>query len=99
VGKDDEHLEVFDEHDVSLTQNIGLLCQDDWHIIQDVTPAGAQGKVAWEVMMQHYSRQFEWELNTVGRNHWMEQQERGVPPSAYLVMPDTMKGFTLSQYE
>jgi hypothetical protein len=98
--EDDEYLEVFDEPDVSLAQIVGLLCEDDWHSIQDVTPVGAQGEVAWEVMMQHYSRQFEWELNTVGRNRWIEQQERGgVPPSAYLVVPDTTKGFTLGQYE
>ena len=99
-AEEDDHLEVFDELEVSLAQIVGLLCEQDWHSIQDVTPAGAQEEVASEEMMQHYSRQFRWELHTVGRNRWIEQQERGgVPPSAYLVMPDTTKRFTFSGYE
>jgi hypothetical protein len=42
---------------MSLAQIIGLLCEQDWHSIQDLTPAGAQEEVASEEMMQDYSRQ------------------------------------------
>jgi hypothetical protein len=46
---------------ISLAQIIGLLCEQDWHSIQDVTPAGVQEEVASEEMMQDYSRQLHWE--------------------------------------
>jgi hypothetical protein len=83
-AEEDEHLQVFDSPEVSLAQVIGLLYEDDWHSIRDVTLVGAQEEVASEEMKQHYSRQLSWELDTVGRNRWIEQQERGgMPPSAY----------------
>ena len=98
-AQEDDRLEVFDVPDVSLAEIVDLLQEQDWHRIRDLMPAGAQVQVASEEMMQHYARQLDWELDTVGRNRWIEQKERGGVPPPYLIPPDTTKHFTGSMYE